>query len=199
MSSTPEHIPGAPEGGDNAPLLNHDADGIREYDNPLPSWWTLIFIVTIAFSVVYWIWYHGGGGGTTMHEDWAADVAEAKTAQAANAANSEPTDAEIDTLSKDAGAMAAAKALFEGKCAACHRPDGGGLIGPNLTDKNWIHGKGGGLDIFKVVRDGVPAKGMIAWGAMLSPTEMRSVSAYIRTLQGSNPANPKAPEGEAAP
>ena len=87
------------------------------------------------------------------------------------------------------------KEQFASKCASCHAPDGGGLVGPNLADKFWIHGKGELADIYKVVREGVLDKGMPAWGALMSDAELNSVVAYVKTLDGTKPANPKAPQG----
>ena len=96
---------------------------------------------------------------------------------------------------QDEASLASGKQVYDNNCSQCHRPDGGGSIGPNLTDEYWLHG-GSIQDIFRTVKVGVPAKGMISWEPLLSPEQMQNVSSYIMTLQGTNPANPKAPQGE---
>ena len=83
------------------------------------------------------------------------------------------------------------------RCAGgwpCHGQKGEGLVGPNFADEYWIHG-GGIKNVFKVIKYGVPDKGMIAWQAQLKPADMQKVGSYILTLQGTNPPNPKAPQG----
>jgi cytochrome c oxidase cbb3-type subunit 3 len=175
-------------------LLGHDADGIEEYDNPLPGWWVWIFWATIAFSVGYYAWYQLGPGPSVLavYEDEVKRVAEREARQAAAAAA--PTEQALRALIGDARAMAAAKQIFESRCVACHGPQGQGLIGPNLTDEYWLHG-GTVLDIRRVIENGVPEKGMIPWKGALQPSEIDAVSAYIAKLSGTNPPNPKPPQG----
>jgi cytochrome c oxidase cbb3-type subunit 3 len=174
--------------------LGHDADGIEEYDNPLPGWWVWIFWATIVFSVGYWGWYELGPGPSViaLHEaeERAAAEQEARRAAAAGAA----TVASLRALAKDAAAMAAARQVFETRCAACHGPAGQGLIGPNLADEYWLHG-GDLLEIRRVIENGVPDKGMVPWKGALSPREIDMAAAYVSTLQGTNPPNPKPPQG----
>jgi cytochrome c oxidase cbb3-type subunit 3 len=98
-------------------------------------------------------------------------------------------------LLADAGMIAAGKGIYDGNCASCHGAAGEGLVGPNLTDEFWIHG-GGIKNIFKTIKYGVPAKGMIAWQGQLNPEAMQKVSSYVMTLQGTKPANAKEPQGE---
>lgn len=178
-------------------VLDHDYDGIREYDNPLPAWWLYLFYGTIAFSIAYIAYYHIGPGPNQAQE-YAAEMAVAtQLAEAREAAKpkvEQPADA-LAAAEKDPVKLAAGKETYVKLCAACHRPDGGGLVGPNLTDDHWIHG--GSMEaIVNVVTEGVPAKGMIAWKTQLSPAQIVEVSAYVRSLVGTNPPNPKAPEGE---
>ena len=99
-------------------------------------------------------------------------------------------------FTEDDTTQAAGKLVFDAKCAVCHAPDGGGLIGPNMTDNYWLHGKGTLNDMYNVIVDGVPEKGMIAWGPLLTEDEIRAVTVYLKTLQGTTPASPKAPQGE---
>ena len=95
----------------------------------------------------------------------------------------------------DALAIADGKQTFLNNCASCHRKDGGGDIGPNLADENWLHG-GSIQDVFKVIRHGVQGTNMIAWEGFISPEKMQNVANYVLTLKGTNPENPKAPQGE---
>lgn len=179
------------------PLLGHSYDGIQEYDNPLPGWWTFLFWVCIAFSLPYVAYYHWGEG-TLVAAEFAQDDAQLKKRRAAEALATPVTDEGLRTLAKDAEAMALARALFATKCVTCHGPEGQGFIGPNLTDDYWKNGHRP-LDQYKVIREGVAGTGMKAWDSELRPEEVRVLAAYIGTLRGTNPPNPKAPEGTKAP
>jgi cytochrome c oxidase cbb3-type subunit III len=99
------------------------------------------------------------------------------------------------TLLADAKALEEGKAIFAANCAACHAADGGGSVGPNLTDEYWLHG-GGIKNVFKTVKYGVPEKGMISWEKQLNPLKMQQVSSYIISLKGKKPAVAKEPQGE---
>jgi cytochrome c oxidase cbb3-type subunit 3 len=173
-------------------LLEHSYDGIQEYDNPLPRWWVIIFWATIVFSVLYVVNVPLFGRGPGRIAEYDADIAAWKAAHPAPSVESSPE--ELAALAKDPGAIALGKQVFTSNCASCHRPDAGGLIGPNLTDDAWIHG-GTPLDIHKTVREGVMAKGMPAWEKLLKPDQIDGVVVYVTSLHGSNPPNPKAPEG----
>jgi cytochrome c oxidase cbb3-type subunit III len=178
-------------------LLEHNYDGIQEFDNPMPRWWVYIFWATIVFSVLYWLNVPGVGNGRGRVADYQRDMAAAAAASAKFAA-SQPTSStpeQLTALTKDASALAVGKQAFSQNCAACHRLDAGGQIGPNLTDDYWLHGAA--IDqIRKSVADGVLEKGMPPWGKILKPAQLDAVVAYVVTLHGTNPANPKAPQGE---
>lgn len=176
-------------------MLDHDYDGIRELDNNLPPWWKYGFYFTILISVVYLWYYHAGGNGPSSHEEYIAEVQkgeEAKAAYLAKAANN--VDENTVTL-LDAGGIAAGQAIFEMSCAACHAKDGGGGVGPNLTDDYWLHG-GSLKDIFKSVKYGWPDKGMKSWKDDFSPNQIAQLSSYIKSLKGTTPAAPKDKQGE---
>ena len=181
-----------------ARLLDHEADGIQEYDNPLPRWWTALFWITIAFSVLYALNLPGIGTGRGRIANYEREMAAARERQAALAAKA-PPPAAVDAaallaLARDPARLALGRERFVGTCAACHREDGGGSIGPNLTDDFWIHG-GRPEEILKTVTDGVPDKGMPAWGQTMSPEEIAAVAAYVLTLHDTHPPNPKEPQG----
>jgi cytochrome c oxidase cbb3-type subunit III len=92
-------------------------------------------------------------------------------------------------------ALAKGKQIYVNNCAACHREDGGGGIGPNLADEYWLHG-GSMQEVYDLIKEGVPDKGMIAWKQMLSPEQMKNVASYILTFQGTTPPQAKEPQGE---
>lgn len=178
-------------------MLDHNYDGIRELDNHLPPWWKWLFYLSIVFAVVYMIFYHVSDTLPLSTQEYENEVAlaqeQARKLQAAN-----PVAAIDETnvsITIDALAIADGKQTFLNNCASCHRKDGGGDIGPNLTDEYWKHG-GDIKDLFKVIRHGVQGTNMIAWEGFISPEKMQNVSSYILTLKGSNPENPKKPEGE---
>lgn len=195
MSSAPSS---PPEGRDPL-LLDHEYDGIHEYDNPMPRWWLWIFYATIVYSVLYWFNVPGIGVGKGQLAHYEADVAAAEARAAALAAETPGmTEGTLLALARDDEAMASGRTTYGQMCASCHGPDGGGVIGPNLTDDAWIHG-GTPLEIHHTVVEGVLEKGMPAWGRMLDPNDLNAVVAYVITLRGTTPASPKAPEGTVAP
>lgn len=176
-------------------LLDHEYDGIQEYDNPLPGWWQLLFWGTIVFSAVYMLYYHAGEGQSELQQ-YEADMLVLGEMQAKEALSAGPvTDATLEGLRANQGMMLGARQLFVSKCATCHGEAGEGKIGPNLTDDYWLHG-GLPTNIHKTITEGVPAKGMISWKLQLRPGEIAALSAYVTTLHGTNPPNPKEPQGE---
>jgi cytochrome c oxidase cbb3-type subunit III len=176
-------------------LLDHSYDGIQEYDNPMPRWWVWGFWATIIFAVAYYFMPAPFGEGPGNVASYEADVAAFKASQP------EPTgpvvsDEQLLALVADPSQIAAGKVVYDANCQACHRPDGGGLIGPNLTDDAWIHG-GAPSQIHTTVSQGVLAKGMPAWDRLLKPEQVNAVTAYVISLKGTNPKDAKAPEGPA--
>lgn len=177
-------------------VLDHNYDGIQEFDNPLPSWWLATFYLAIIFSFFYVGYYHFGRG-PTPEEELAKDMADLKARESAGAAQDPgPNPEALAAIFGDADRREEGHKLFLEKCSSCHGPDGGGGIGPNLTDKFWIHGKGSLVDIAQVVSEGVADKGMPQWKLMLKKDEIYSVVAYVKSLRGTHPANPKAAQGD---
>jgi cytochrome c oxidase cbb3-type subunit 3 len=176
--------------------LDHTYDGIRELDNFMPPWLKYVFYLTIMFAVVYFVNYSVLGIGKTQIEEYEQELAiaaiEAEERQFLAVSTIDETNVQFDASGP---AIKAGMTLYENNCVACHAIDGGGGVGPNLTDDYWIHG-GSIEDIFRVVKYGVIEKGMIPWQDQLSPEEMQQVSSYVLTLVGSTPANPKAPQGD---
>lgn len=175
---------------------DHEYDGIRELDNNLPPWWLFGFYISIAFAVIYLLRYHVFQSAPLSAEELKIELAEAKAAEeeylktAANLVD----ESNVVALSEESRLLAGGE-IFMKNCAVCHANDGGGGVGPNLTDDYWIHGNDIS-DVFKTVKYGVPAKGMIPWKDQLSAGEMQEVSSYLLTLVGTTPANPKEAQGD---
>ncbi len=178
-------------------LIDHEYDGIQELNNNLPPWWVGLFWIMCIIGVVYFTYYHiltDWSSAKQFQEEMAMGQAEVDAyVKAHGGAISESTV----TLLEDDASLAAGKAIYETNCVACHLADGGGIVGPNLTDNYWIHGPGI-KDVFKVVKNGGrPGEGMVAWKAILSGKEMQQVASYVLVkLHGTTPANPKDPQGE---
>jgi cytochrome c oxidase cbb3-type subunit 3 len=181
--------------GDEPRILDHDCDGIREYDNPMPFWWSAIFWVTILFSLPYFVFYHLGGVGTSLSEDYETEVGAFYEVQAAKLGNLKPDEATILALSTDRQRLMAGQNMFKANCATCHAPDGGGKTGPILTDDFYINVRKP-EDIFTVLRDGVEAKGMPKWGKRFSEPQLVLLSAYVAGLRGTSPASPLMSQGD---
>ncbi|MCA9782482.1 MAG: c-type cytochrome [Candidatus Delongbacteria bacterium] len=174
-------------------LLDHDYDGIKEYDNPLPGWWKWLWILTILFSFVYFPFYHiYGAPGVLARYD--QDVAEYEAQQPPEIMTA--SGEALLAMVGDPTRIGSGQAIFEKNCVACHTADGGGLIGPNLCDNYWKNSNGSIDGIMHTVRKGVLEKGMLAWENILKPEELENVVAFVYTLRDTTPANPKAPEGE---
>lgn len=183
---------------DELKVNDEHSDGIRELDNDLPNWWLIIFYVTIVFSAIYMYYYHAGGGGVLPVQEYQAEQkkieAEMAAAAPAPAVGSPISDEELSAAIAAPASIQSGKQNYDTKCIACHAPGGAGSVGPNLTDDFWIHG-GKPQQIVNTILKGVPEKGMISWEALLSKKEVLELVAYIKSIRGTNPANPKAPQG----
>ncbi|MCH7409221.1 c-type cytochrome [Belliella sp. DSM 111904] len=177
-------------------MLDHSYDGIVELDNHMPPWLAAVFYITIAFAVAYFTYYAVLGMGQSQIEEYQTELAIAAVkAEEYKALALSSIDENSVVFDASTPSINAGKSIYEANCAACHAIDGGGGVGPNLTDEYWLHG-GGISDIFKVVKYGVVEKGMIPWQDQLSPEQIQQVSSYILTLQGTTPSSPKEPQGE---
>ncbi len=176
-------------------LTDHDYDGIRELDNALPPWWKYGFYLTIVWAFGYLFYYHAGGNGPSSLQEYNTQLADAEKQMEEYRKNAknlvDETSVVLLTGSED---LKAGSALFAANCVSCHGANAEGKIGPNLTDQYWKHG-GDIKDLFKTVKLGVTGTGMKSWKTDLSAMQMAQVTNYILSLQGTNPANGKAPEG----
>jgi len=177
-------------------MLDHDYDGIKELDNVLPPWWVNLFYLTIVFAVIYLVRFH-------IYNDY-NQASEFETEMAIAKAEVEKykltapdlMNKDKVTLLTDATALAEGKKLFETNCVACHKADGGGSIGPNLTDEHWILG-GGIKNVFNTLMEGGrEGKGMVSWKATIKPSDLQKVASYVLSLQGTNPPDAKPAEGD---
>jgi cytochrome c oxidase cbb3-type subunit 3 len=183
---------------DDLLMKGHKYDGIREYDNPMPGWWTGIFLITIVFAPIYLLGIHVFDWFDTYEENLAESQAELlalREAYAASGAGLATTPAALLEYAEDPTFVAAGAPVYATNCAACHGAQGEGLIGPNLADEFWVHG-GSPADIWEILEVGVPEAGMPPWESVLSAEERAGLMAYVLSLGGTNPPNPKAPEGE---
>ncbi len=175
-------------------LLDHNYDGIQEYDNPMPRWWVYLFWVTIIFVPVYYAAPGLMGAGGTKEALYASEIAAYEKAHPPAPEAPTVSEASLVALVNDAAAVSAGQGVFARNCAACHGAAGGGQIGPNLTDDAWIHG-GSPREIHATVVNGVLQKGMPPWGKTLKPAEVDQVVAYVISIHDTQPANAKGPEG----
>lgn len=176
-------------------LLDHDYDGIRELDNALPPWWKYGFYLTVVLAVIYLLRFHVWNTGPTPEQEYDREmkVAAAQIEEYRKKSN-DMVDEKTVTMA-DAAGIAEGKQIYQANCLACHGASGEGGVGPNLTDKFWLHG-GSLNDVFKTIKYGVPDKGMQAWEKTFSPAQIKALSGYVKSLAGTNPANAKAPQGE---
>lgn len=178
-------------------LLDHEADGIREFDNALPRWWLYGFYLTIAFAVVYMVNFHVLPTPLVGHASPEAEYRAEMPAKPAGPGPASPAVSAAAALT-DADSLAKGQAIFASQtslCQSCHRADLGGLVGPNLTDDLWLHGCTAG-DLMRSISIGFPPRGMLPYGGgpKLSDTELLQVASYVLSRRGSKPPNPKAPD-----
>jgi cytochrome c oxidase cbb3-type subunit 3 len=177
-------------------LLDHDYDGIRELNHPLPSWWLTIFYLTMIFAAFYYT-YYTFFNAPTLVEEYEQEMSEVIAAKEAwlkenGGFNLEKYNSFVTTKKgKKLG-----KKIYKRKCRACHGIDGGGGVGPNLADKYWLNGKGSIEDVYKVINEGVVDKGMQAWGETLNEDKLLVFKKFVMYFKGTTPTNPKEPQGE---
>ncbi len=177
-------------------LLDEDFDGISELDNPTPPWFNFIFYTSILVAIIYLFNYHYFKFSKLQDDEYKEQVAVAnaeKEAYLKSAGNL--IDENSVKLMTDAKSLTSGTTLYKEKCAVCHGENGEGKVGPNLTDDYWIHG-GSVNDIFKTIKYGVPAKGMISWQNSLNGQQMQDLASFIKSIKGTKPANPKEAQGD---
>lgn len=179
-------------------VLEHEYDGIREYDNPTPGWWHIVFILSVIFSLFYYTFWHFSSLAWTAEEAVAAKQTQEYARIFGQIGALEGDQPTLISMMADAQMLAVAKGIFEGNCAACHARDGGGLTGVNLADDHYKNVKSL-ADIFGVINKGAANGAMPAWQNRMSQNERVILAAYVASLRGTKPASPRAPEGDAIP
>jgi cytochrome c oxidase cbb3-type subunit 3 len=159
---------------------NYDYDGIVEHNNPMPTWWTWIFIVTVCFAFIYFLHYEVTGSGASLKQELATAMQKIEQIRAESASKFvDLTGEALEKKLKDPNVIQLGAATFQAKCAMCHGEKLEGKIGPNLTDSTWINGTGLPNEILATIRTGVAAKGMPPWEGVLKPDELYGVLALI--------------------
>jgi cytochrome c oxidase cbb3-type subunit 3 len=185
------------DSGDPTEQEKHVYDDIVEHDNKLPLWWQLTLYGAVVFALCYWFGRRLGAIESPA-QAYQSDMAVEHAAEAERArARGTIDDAMLSAIAKDPATLAQGKDVFVSTCSPCHKPDGGGNIGPNLTDAYWIHGNRP-TDIYKTVTDGIPAKGMPTWTPVLGEQRVEAVVAYVLSIENTNVPGGKAPQGELA-
>lgn len=170
----------------------HEIDGIQEYDNNLPNWWLMTLFGSIVFAAAYWFYYDIFEAGEPPPRAFRREMAEIAARQGKDVVM---TESALLDLAHDPAVVAEGAKLFATSCSACHGPNGGGTVGPNLTDDFWIHG-GTAEQIHHSISEGYPAKGMPAWGTALGAKRIPALTAYVLGMRGTNAAGGKAPQGD---
>lgn len=177
-------------------LLDHEYDGIKELDNPLPGWWLATFYITILFAVLYFAYYEMMGG-PTLDEELNAEMERMYEIREVQQESVEVVDEDKYVAMLDnKNVLEQGRSEYLGKCMACHGNNAQGLIGPNLTDEYWIRGDGSVSAIVKIINEGVPEKGMPPWKGVIKPDMIENVAVYVYSLHGSDPPGAKPPQGE---
>jgi cytochrome c oxidase cbb3-type subunit 3 len=168
-------------------------DDIVEHDNRLPLWWQYTLYGAVVFAVFYWLGEHRIGAWLSQRDRYDQEMIAVRLEAARNGAKMTPDT--LVAMSRAPQTVDAGHQVFVTTCAPCHRADGGGNIGPNLTDAYWIHGNKP-ENIYSCVHDGVPSKGMPTWGPQLGEEKVAEVVAYVLTIQNTNVVGGKAPQGD---
>ena len=176
-------------------LLDHDYDGIKELDNALPPWWKYGFYITLVIAVFYILRFHVWKTGPAPLEEYNREMQiAAAQMEDYRKTHMEAVDEKTVTIA-GANGIAAGKAIFTKTCTPCHGGNGeGNMVGPNLTDKYWLHG-GSVNNVFRTITLGVPEKGMQSWGKVFPSGDIKNLASFVLSLQGTNPPNAKAPQG----
>ena len=184
------------------PLLDHEYDGIREYDNPCPAWWHAIFLGTVVFSVLYFVFFHiapaAGTNGWTLDEAYEDDVADNLKLQFRDLGDLQVDEPTVLKYMQETEWLAMGASVYKTHCKSCHGADGSGLVGPNLTDDQYKNVKQL-IDVARVIENGAANGSMPAWKNRLHPNEVVMVAAYVANLRGQNLTGPRGAEGSVIP
>jgi len=183
-----------PQKSEKAIQMDEEFDGITELDNRIPPWFNYLFIGSVIFAVIYMVNYHILKTSPLPQEEYSNELTSADLLKRVQLASEGEINIDQLVALKDETSLKAGIGKFKKNCVSCHGNEGGGIVGPNLTDQYWIHG-GGIKNVFTTITDGVPAKGMISWKLVFTPKEIQQIASYILSLQGTNPPGGKPPQG----
>ncbi len=187
----------SPDSGEEK--IVHEYDGILEADNHLPQWWLATLYAAVGFAVFYWMAYEALRVFPSPMAAFAVEQAKAAEAEAAKLkAMGAANDANLVAMAKNEAAKAEGKEVYQKNCLSCHGPAGGGGIGPNLTDGNWLHGSKP-MQVYMTVKDGFTKNGMPAWVGLIGEERVRVATAYVLSIKGTNVPGGKAPQGVVEP
>ena len=197
MSTTVNEIQSQP---DDAEVTGHVYDGIQEFDNPLPGWWTFLFWFSVVFAPVYYFFFHCGIEGRSIHEQYNAHMASVFELRFAEIGE---LTADRETILKymndEPEWLAVGKAVYQTNCVSCHGADGSGVVGPNLTDDHWKNVRNV-EGIAKVIENGAANGAMPAWKNRLShQNQIVLTAAYVASLRANPVKGTKPPEGNVIP
>ena len=184
----------SPQSGEKDIPIEENHDGITELDNRVPPWFNYLFGGTIFFAIMYMLDYHVWRSSPLPLAEYAQELAAADISRRVRVAAEGSINEEALEPLTDEASIAAGHERFSKNCVTCHGANGGGIVGPNLTDRYWING-GGIKNVYATIKNGVPQKGMISWKLVFTPKEIQQIASFILTLQGTNPVNAKKPEG----
>jgi cytochrome c oxidase cbb3-type subunit III len=185
---------------DDARLMDHSYDGIREFDNPLPSWWSIVFGASIAFAFLYFAYFNIAGWGRSPAESYKVALAGWQSVYKAGPGGGggpSVTEEMLAAGTENPEVVARGAEVFAARCVGCHGPTANGLIGPNLTDLFQLHGTTR-MDLYGTIVGGAPGTAMIAWGEVMKPPEIIAVATFVSTLRGKNLLG-KEPQGKPVP
>ena len=170
----------------------------RAADHPIPAWWKWIFVATIAFSAIYFPYHHLGAPGRSAIERYEVAMGENVRLQFAELGDLRPDEATLVRMMNDRRWVRVGESVYRAHCISCHGLDGGGLVGPNLTDDHYKNVRTIG-DILRIVQYGAAGGAMPPWQNRLHLNEQILVSAYVASLRGTTPSSPRGPEGNLIP
>jgi cytochrome c oxidase cbb3-type subunit III len=183
-----------PSAEENAPALDEDFDGIRELDNRVPPWFNYLFYGSMVFAAAYMLNFHVLKSSKLPFGEYQEELVAASLQRQIMIASQGSIDENNLVALKTPAELKSGMENFKKYCVSCHGQEGGGIVGPNLTDQYWLHG-GGIKNVYTTIKMGVPAKGMISWQLVFSPKQIQEIASYVLSLQGSNPIGGKKPDG----
>ncbi|MEM6363003.1 MAG: cbb3-type cytochrome c oxidase N-terminal domain-containing protein [Planctomycetota bacterium] len=177
------------------PLTGHSYDGIQEFDNPLPGWWKWLFVASILFAPPYFLYYHNGVEGRALADQYDTALASNLRLQFAEIGELKVDRPTLVKFLHKPNWLQVGKTVYKANCVSCHGADGGGLVGPNLCDDHYKNIRDVG-DFITILQKGANAGAMPAWQNRLSENELLLTAAYAASMRGTEPSNPKPPEGQ---